>query len=187
MYLVRLVNDLHTLSVADIQGMPCDFQPCDVVALLGKVVLRWQADASKRGLSLTLQGEPDMAALPVVWDAGRIEQVLNNLLANSLRYTDAPGTIDVRWQASPTTVTIAVSDSPPGVAASALQAIFEPLVRLDPARQRGQDQGSGLGLSIALAIMKAHGGSLSAKPSHLGGIALLATLPRHATGGGGIT
>ena len=111
------------------------------------------------------------------WDFGRIEQLASNLLANSLRYTDAPGTVVVDWRCDGREVVITVDDSAPGVSPADLKELFEPLFRGDRARQRGDQHGSGLGLSIARSIARAHQGSMTASASKLGGLQLTVCLP----------
>ncbi len=175
--LTRLVDDLHTLSVADVDGLRCDFTPGDAHAGLWRVAQRFEAQAQLRGL--TLQHPPRSAeAINVNWDFGRIEQLLANLLTNSLRYTDAPGSIAIDWRSDGRIVTLTVDDSTPGVSAADLCELFEPLFRGDKARQRGDGQhGSGLGLAIARSIVHAHKGTISASPSQRGGLQMCVRLP----------
>ncbi len=175
--LTRLVNDLHTLSVADVDGLRCDFTPGDAHANLWRVAQRFEAQAQQRGLTLLLQVEA-AALIEVNWDFGRIEQLLANLLTNSLRYTDAPGSIAVNWHCDGRIVTLTVDDSAPGVSPADMRELFEPLFRGDKARQRGDGQhGSGLGLAIARSIAHAHNGTITASASQRGGLQMCARLP----------
>lgn len=174
--LTRLVDDLHTLSVADMDGLRCDFTPGDAHAGLWRVAQRFEAQALQRGLTLLLPPR-EAAAIAVCWDFGRIEQLLTNLLANSLRYIDAPGTVAVDWRCDGRILTLTVDDSAPGVSPADLRELFEPLFRGDRARQRGDGHGSGLGLSIARSIAQAHHGTISASASQRGGLQLCVRLP----------
>ena len=172
----RLVDDLHTLSVADMGGMHC--QPTEGGAhpwLWGRAH-RFTSQAQHKGLQLQL---PPQQALPITvyWDFGRIEQLLTNLLTNSLRYTDAPGTVAVDWQCDGRLFTLTVDDTPPGVSPADLRELFEPLFRGDRAPPRSVGHGSGLGLSLARAIVLAHQGTVTAGTSALGGLQLCARLP----------
>jgi two-component system sensor histidine kinase BaeS len=115
----------------------------------------------------------------VRWDAKRIEQLVSNLLENSLRYTDAPGEIHIRLAAHDKHVYIDIEDSAPGVTVEELPKLFEPLYRVDMARSRDSG-GSGLGLAICKAIVQAHRGSVEAKPSALGGLQIHIELPLSA-------
>ena len=174
--LVRLVNDLHTLSVADLGTLPCSFADVNAGRLLAGVVARHVPRLQTAGLSVDMH---DGANPRACWDAGRIEQLVSNLLTNSQRYTQAPGQVLVRWDRVGESLRLVVEDSPPGVPEAALEQLFEPLFRVDPARQRLSDgqAGSGLGLAICRAIVQAHGGEITAQPSLLGGLAVTVTLP----------
>ncbi|OYU46055.1 MAG: hypothetical protein CFE44_04230 [Burkholderiales bacterium PBB4] len=174
----RLVDDLHTLSVADMGGLRCTLTPGDAHARLWHMAQSSVAPAAQREISLTMPPE-QAAALPVAWDFGRIEQLLGNLLTNSLRYTDAPGTLDLQWHSDGQWVTLTLEDSKPGVTDADLQELFEPLFRADRARQRGQDSGSGLGLSIVRSIAQAHGGTVQASHAAAGGLRMTVRLPTH--------
>lgn len=170
-----IVDDLHLLAMSDLQALPCHRAPCDAAHIVRRVAQRYAARAAERGLAL--QG--DAAAgltLPVHWDEGRIEQLLVNLLENSLRYTDAPGRISLGLHAQGRQVSLIVDDSAPGVAAADLPHLFDPLFRADAARSRERG-GSGLGLAICAALARAHGGRVRAGASALGGLCVTVDLP----------
>ncbi len=172
----RLVDDLHTVSVADMGALRCTLTEGDAHAWLWRVAQSFTEPAAKRGLDLSLPVR-DGTPLPVQWDFGRIEQLLANLITNSLRYTDAPGRIAMHWRSEGTTVVLTVEDSKPGVNNEDLKALFEPLFRADRARQRSAHGGSGLGLAIVRSIAQAHGGSVHASHADLGGLRVTVRLP----------
>ena len=180
----RLINDLHTLSVADIKGLPCEFTDGDAHTALLRVTKRFEVAARQRGLQLTMPLE-DQPAIPAHWDFGRIDQLLSNLLTNSLRFTDVPGVVEVDWRVERATgmLTLTVEDSAPGVKPADLQQLFEPLFRADRARQRGGEHGSGLGLAIVRKIVTAHHGTVAASLSARGGLLLRVHLPLHVVSG----
>ncbi len=128
-------------------------------------------------LGLSMQIDADQQSVNATWDFGRIGQLLSNLLENSLRYTQAPGQIRVHWRADSTALTLTVEDSAPGVAPALMPKLFEPLFRVDAARTRTGQHGSGLGLSIVQAIVRAHRGSVAASNSPQGGVAITVQLP----------
>ena len=170
-----LVDDLHLLAMADLRALPCYFEDLDAVALLESIVQRFALRASQQGLTLQLQSKPE-APVQVRWDAKRIEQLLGNLLDNSLRYTDAPGQVFVQIQGDGDQVSIIVEDTVPSLPPIDLLRIFEPLYRADPARGR-EAGGSGLGLAICQKIAHAHHGVILAKASPKGGVQFLIELP----------
>lgn len=176
--LAALVDDLHLLAMSDLQALPCHFADADAVRIVQGVTRRFATRAAALGLALSCDTAA-LAALPVRWDSARIEQLLGNLLENSLRYTDAPGRVVVALGRAADRVTIDIDDSAPGVLAADLPRLFEPLYRADAARSR-QRGGSGLGLAIGDAIVRAHGGRIHAQASSLGGLRVRIELPAEA-------
>ena len=175
----RLVDDLHTVSVADMGGLRCHLTGGDAHAWLWRLAQSFVVEAARRGLTLTLPPQ-NAATLPVQWDFGRIDQLMGNLMTNSLRYTDAPGAIAVNWQTQGSFILVTVEDSKPGVNAEDLKELFEPLFRADRARQRGPTAdggGSGLGLAIVRSIAVAHGGTVQAHHAQAGGLRMTVRLP----------
>ena len=175
----RLVNDLHTLALADMGELKCVLRDGDADEALLRCCRRFEVQAQRKGLRL--EWPAPGPSIPVHWDFGRIDQMLGNLLENSLRYTHAPGLVKVSWQSSPLGFRLSVEDSPPGVAAEHLPRLFEALYRTDSARQRQGSVGSGLGLAIARAIAVAHRGRIEARPSPLGGLSMTVDLPLDAS------
>ena len=161
--------------MADLRALPCYFEDMEAVAFVEGLVQRFSLRASQQGLTLQLAHKPQ-APIGVRWDAKRMEQLLGNVLDNSLRYTDAPGQVVVTIQSDETHVTLSVEDTAPGLSLNDLSRIFEPLYRADPSRGR-EVGGSGLGLAICQQIAKAHHGAIRAEASSLGGVKFLMTLP----------
>jgi two-component system sensor histidine kinase BaeS len=186
LHLGRLVGDLHTLSMADVGQLHCEFQTQDVHSELARIIKRYAEIAESHGLSLQqgLQGN----SLIATWDMRRITQVLTNLLANSVRYTDSPGRIQIDWQAKRGLFRLTIEDSAPSVPKHMLEQLFEPLYRADMARTRRPNAvgtsdtgGSGLGLAIVRAIVQTHRGSVRASLSSLGGLKITLILPLDPT------
>lgn len=176
----RLAEDFHQLALSDLRALPCTFASVSPAALLGAAVARSAPRAQAAGLTLVSEaaGSPPMAH----WDPQRIDQLLSNLLENSLRYTDAPGRVTVHLAAGkPGDVTLRIEDSAPGVPEADHARLFEPLYRADASRSRRLG-GSGLGLAICRAIVRSHGGQIEAGSSPLGGLRVVVTLPLHAEG-----
>lgn len=180
LHMGALVDDLHLLAMSDLQALPCRFNEFDALPFVQRLAQRFDSRAALAGLTLrsTLGSQ---AGQTVVWDSSRIEQLLGNLLENSLRYTDAPGCVVLAMKRTSDRVWIDVDDSAPGVPASDLPRLFEPLYRADAARSRHRG-GSGLGLAICEAIVRSHGGRIQAGPSALGGLSVRIELPAVAIG-----
>jgi two-component system sensor histidine kinase BaeS len=170
-----LVDDLHLLAMADLHSLPCRLIDCDAADIVRDAARRFESRALAAGLQLSVGAMP--SGLVVTWDPSRITQLLGNLLENCLRYTDSPGSVEVALSVDGDSVRLSVADSAPGAPASDIARLFEPLYRADEARGR-HNGGSGLGLAICEAIAQAHGGSMSAQPSRLGGLLVTVMLPR---------
>ncbi|MBY0238210.1 MAG: HAMP domain-containing protein [Burkholderiaceae bacterium] len=176
--LAKLVDDLHQLALADTGDLHFEMRALDLPPVLQPLAERYQARAAAAGLALRW----DLSPLPVMvqGDARRLEQVVVNLLENSLRYTDRGGVIvlalRVRHDGHHAQAEITLDDSAPGVPAGAHARLFERLYRVDQARTRERG-GSGLGLAICKALVEAHGGAIVALPSQHGGIRVRITLP----------
>lgn len=172
--LSRLVEDFHLLATSELRALPCEFEAVAPAALVRAAADRVVPRA--RALGLVVEA-PLPQVLPAArWDAVRVSQLLANLLENSLRYTEAPGLLQVTARSLGSSIEIRLDDTPPGVPEGDLERLFDPLYRADPSRSRAFG-GSGLGLAIARAIALAHGGRLCAEPSSLGGLAVVLTLP----------
>jgi signal transduction histidine kinase len=118
------------------------------------------------------------AALVVVADPTRVSQILSNLIDNARRYTLAGGAITIDLRSVEEVAEVTVTDTGPGIPDDERDRIFERLVRLDAGRDRDHG-GAGLGLPIARALARAHGGELACL-QHEGGAQFRLTLPRKA-------
>lgn len=179
--LTRLADDFALLARGDLRALPVHLQPTDPSAQLAHARDRWAPRLQAAGLANEWQWTDLPDRVPA--DATRLQQVLDNLLGNALAYTQAPGRVVLRAQRSGAKGwCVTVDDTPPGVAdAEERERLFEPLYRRDASRTRAasaDDGGSGLGLSIARALVHAQGGRLHAEASPLGGLRLVMELPR---------
>ena len=93
-----------------------------------------------------------------------------------MRYTDAPGQTQIRMETVDGCARIVIKDSSPGVPDASLLHLFERFYRVDGSRNRATG-GSGLGLTISQGIVTAHGGTMSAQHSDLGGLQIVIQLP----------
>jgi two-component system sensor histidine kinase BaeS len=173
--LARLVEDLHTLSMSDLGALRYHKEPIDVAETIGDVIEAQRHTIEGRGLALEMK--LDEGTL-VMADETRLAQVFANLLQNSLRYTDAPGTIAIGLRSAANRVMIDWEDSAPGVPEGDLKRLTDRLYRVESSRNRASG-GSGLGLAIAAAIVEGHRGTLTALPSALGGLKIEIALPAY--------
>jgi signal transduction histidine kinase len=105
----------------------------------------------------------------VVADGLRLQQVLANLLDNALRHTPKGGRVDVAVSLAGSSVRFTVSDDGEGIPRDQLGWVFERFHRVDPSRVSSDGGGSGLGLTIARAIVTDHGGTITATAPGLTG------------------
>ena len=109
-------------------------------------------------------------------DADRLKQIFSNILENTLRYADKPGTLRISARCTEQTLKVCFEDSGPGVPPETLERLFDRLYRVDSSRSRDSG-GSGLGLAICKQIVEAHGGRIVAENSALGGLSIKITVP----------
>ncbi len=158
----RLVNDLRLLSQAETGALKLERQETDIVDLIRRVVEKIKVQAQQNGINLEIESPEN---LPRIWiDADRINQVLNNLIGNALRYTPQNGKIIVsagKSSGSAGTIQISVTDTGPGIDPEALPFVFDRFYRADQSRARNSG-GSGLGLAIVKQLVETHGGKVEA-------------------------
>ncbi len=172
--LVRLVEDLRVLALADAGQLRLDVASLDLAAFLQQAVEAHQIQAQQRGVALAL--DVPAALPPVLADRDRLAQVVGNLLSNALRYVPKGGHISVRAASQEGEVAVAVADDGPGMPPEDLSHLFERFWRADPARRRTTG-GSGLGLTIARSLVQAHGGRIWAESVEGHGSTFTFTLP----------
>jgi two-component system sensor histidine kinase BaeS len=173
----HLVDDLHTLALAETGRLLLQQEAVALGVLVDEVVGRHEAQARQRNVGLRASIAP---GLPKAWvDPTRVRQVLDNLLANAIRHTPAGGEVlvEVSTVVGPGSgggpmVRCRVTDAGPGFREDQLGQVFERF------KQAGDSGGSGLGLSIARDLVRAHGGTIDASNDPTtGGAAVSFTLP----------
>ena len=158
----RLVSDLQELSRAESRQLALKLQAVDPAQIAEIALARLQQPLADKGLEVVTQIPAGLP--PVRADPDRAAQVLTNLLTNALRYTPAPGKITLSLGRTPAgnDVLFQVADSGIGLAAEQLPHLFERFYRVDKSRSRAAG-GSGIGLTIAKAIVEAMGGRIWAE------------------------
>lgn len=161
--LARLVEDLRTLSLAESGQLPLEQMPVDVRELLEDVVTSFSGQAEAGGISLGVEFDGEGVGLMVTGDAGRLDQVISNLVVNAIRHTSEGGSISLKADALSDAVRITVRDTGEGIAPEDLPFIFDRFWRGDRSRSHAGGVGGGLGLAIARQLVNAHGGEISAE------------------------
>ncbi|MCC6318478.1 MAG: PAS domain S-box protein [Gemmatimonadaceae bacterium] len=154
-FMNRLIQDLLDVSTIESGHLRIDRDDADLVDVARRALAMVAEPAAERGISLEFRSN---GALPAHIDAIRIEQVIANLLANAVKFTDREGRITIEVREAPAGLHVEVSDTGIGIPAEALPHIFD---RFWHARRSGRTAGTGLGLAIARGIVEAHGGAIS--------------------------
>jgi two-component system sensor histidine kinase BaeS len=175
MRLNRLVDDLFQLSMSDIGALTYRKEKVDGGASLNQAADLFRTEFARKNISLTAQ-VPSRGELYLFADPERLQQLFDNLLSNSLKYTDADGELRISCRAVGSGAEILFQDSSPGVPTTDIDRMFERLFRVEDSRSRISG-GAGLGLAICRNIVEAHGGDITAEPSPLGGVSVRINLP----------
>jgi len=171
--LTKLVDDLYQLSLSDAGALAYRKEETDVVHLIQLAEAGFRDRFHAKQLKLVSQ-LPDKAQ--VFGDPQRLSQLFNNLLENSLRYTDSGGQLEIIATRRNKSLQVYFQDSAPGINEEQLLQIFERFYRAEGSRNRASG-GSGLGLAICQNIVEAHNGKISAQHSPTGGVSIVLELP----------
>jgi two-component system phosphate regulon sensor histidine kinase PhoR len=175
--LSRLVEDLLELSRLESGKVTLQPEPLDVGALATKLCRELEPRLRERRVSVRIHAEGAPLAFA---DARAVEQILQNLLDNALKYSDPERAIEVRVAADEDFVRVDVADQGIGIPEADRARIFERFYRVDRARTRDQG-GTGLGLSIVKHLVQASGGDVWVESSPGAGSTFAFTLPSNFT------
>lgn len=164
----RLLEDLRTLSMAEVGALRLHPESTDVAALVAEALTALAPRATAAGVALRRHVAP---LPPVDLDPVRVREVLDNLLVNALRHTERGGTIWVEVGREGQMVTFTVADTGSGIPAADLPHIF------DRFWKSADSGGSGLGLAIAKGLIEAHGGRIRAESQPEWGTTIRFSLP----------
>jgi two-component system sensor histidine kinase BaeS len=171
----KLVSDLYDLSLADVGALAYRKIDIDLAEPLRDTASAFAERFASCGIQLDLRLPTQ--PLMVFADERRLQQLFNNLLENSCRYTDAGGRLRIQARVEGGHVLIDLQDSAPGVADEHLARVFDRFFRVEGSRNRASG-GAGLGLAICSRIVEAHDGSIAGRASPLGGLWIAISLPR---------
>ena len=169
----QLLNDLLSLARADEDQQSIEREPVRLDLLALDVAATMESLATERGIDLQVQ---KMEPAIILGDTMRLIQVLMGLVDNALTYTNAGGKVTLSVEAHTSEVCLVARDTGIGIAAPDIPHIFERFYRADAARSQVM-RGSGLGLSIADWVVRAHGGSIGVESQVGRGTAFTVTLP----------
>jgi len=165
----RLIDDLHTLALADAGRLVLHYETVSPAALVDDAVASLAALAGRRGVRIV--GDVEAGVPEIEADPTRIRQVLANLLSNAVRHSPEGGEVRVSVEPAGERVQVSVTDAGPGIPPERLAHLF------DPTSPSADARGSGLGLSIARNLVEAHGGSIRAANGSTGGATVTFEVP----------
>lgn len=173
--LERLIDNLYQLSLSDLGAITYRKEVLPIADVLDEAIRAFEASYNQAGI--TLKASLNLTPQALVYaDPKRLMQLFNNLLNNTLNYTDPGGQLIINAFNDSHRITVTLDDSEPGVSSDELEKLFDRLYRVEPSRNRSLG-GSGLGLSICKNIIDAHNGHIHADRSALGGLRITVVLP----------
>lgn len=155
-FMAHLVDDLLSVSVIESGQLRLDLQPVDLPTLLQRNVARNRLLAASKQIEITLETE----SLPLlVLDAAKIEQVLDNLIGNAVKYSSVGVQVHVCLRSEGAEVVLSVQDHGPGIAPDEINKLFKPFGRAR-SQSTGGERSTGLGLVIVKRIVEGHHGRI---------------------------
>ncbi len=169
--LERLTDDLATLSSADAVGLVLRLKPVDLAALTRQAVEAVRTRFTDAELSVDVRADE---VVEVAGDGTRLTQIVTNLLTNAARFTPPGGRVTVTIARSGTDAVLTVTDTGPGIAEDELPHVFDRFWRGRAARGRS---GTGIGLAVVAALVRAHHGTVTAGSAAGGGACFTVRIP----------
>jgi PAS domain S-box-containing protein len=173
--LLELINNILDLSRFEADAMELNLAPCDVGGLVDEVLRILRGLARRKDIEL--KADVDPRPLELTADPIKLKQVLYNLLANSIKFTDPGGRVEVQARQDRQFVRIRVSDTGIGIAPEDLVTVFEEFRQVDPSLRR-EHEGSGLGLALVRRLVELHGGEIAVESQPGKGTTFTVTLLR---------
>jgi signal transduction histidine kinase len=168
----RMVGDLLDTSRIEAGQLELQLKECDAGLLAREVFELFQTASSRHRFELRV---PE-SAVPLRCDAFRIEQVLNNIVSNAIKYSPGGGTVRIGVTTDATAAIFDISDEGLGIKPEDIPSIFQPFRRVGNADHK--IPGIGLGLSVARHIVEAHGGHIDVKSRAGAGTVFFVRVPR---------
>jgi two-component system sensor histidine kinase BaeS len=166
----RLIEDLRILTLSEAGKLPLQTENADLMKVVDEVATSYRPTASKSSVELVVDAPAAVPEIEV--DLVRVRQALTNLVVNSIKAMPGGGRVTVEVAVTDERITISVIDTGSGIDPEQIDEVFDRFVKSD------DSPGSGLGLSIARGLVKAHGGDLEIVESSPEGTTVSMWLPR---------
>ncbi|WP_099159209.1 sensor histidine kinase [Virgibacillus ndiopensis] len=174
-YMNRLIEELALYSKLDVKKLPFHFDKVNIKAFVRDYLEEIEDELNEKGIQLAIDTGDTQAN--VLLDRDKIIRVMENIIYNSVKYTDKDTCIiNVSLVDKGNFIEMVLTDNGPGVSEENLSTIFTRFYQTDPSRKSG---GSGLGLAIAAQIVEAHGGTIWAESKPNKGLSIHFTLKKY--------
>ena len=178
-FMLRLIDDLLDVSAIESGQVRLDLQPIDLLTLVKRNLTLNQLLADRKRIALKWRAPDTLPSL--LADAGKLEQVLNNLISNAIKFSYPQSTVEVSVTVEGERVVLAVHDHGPGIPAAEFDRLFKPFSRTSVKSTAGEHS-TGLGLTITRRLALAHGGDLWVESAVGQGSTFFVALPIAANG-----
>ena len=156
-FMLRLLNDLLDISAIESGNLNLNLCRADLVQVVRKNVELNNVIAHKKNINIHLN---ETASMPeILFDMGKIEQVLNNLISNSVKFSPSGSNVNVYISKSDSDLTVAVADNGPGIPEAEREKLFKPFQKTS-VKSTGGETSTGLGLSIVHKLILGHKGKI---------------------------
>ena len=172
-FMTHLIEDLLDVATIEAGKLQLDLQPVDLVQLVQKNLARSRLVAARKNTTLELETAP---VHRVMLDAGKIEQVLDNLLTNAIKYSPPGSRVAISIRPAEEGILLAVHNPGPGIPADEMDHLFKPFQRTS-VKATGGEKSTGLGLVIVKRIVEGHGGRIWVESQPGAGTTFFVSLP----------
>lgn len=156
-FMQRLIDNLLDLAKIEAGKLDLSLERTDLTTLVARNLDLSRAFGDVRGIELVFQH--DRTPIVGLVDGDKVEQVLNNLLTNAIRFSPEGGRIEITLRRSDAEAVVAVKDDGPGIPAEERAKLFRPFQRTS-VQSVSKERGTGLGLAIVKRIVEGHGGRI---------------------------
>jgi two-component system, chemotaxis family, CheB/CheR fusion protein len=178
-HLVAIINEILTYTRSEAGKDEVHIQDTDVARITQDVAAMLETEAFAAGLQLRVHGADD--PVPARTDAGKVRQIVTNLVGNALKFT-RQGAVDIHIAEAENEIQVVVRDTGPGIPDEHLEAIFQPFFQVDSSNTRSVG-GTGLGLAVCRRLARALGGDVGVESEPGQGSTFTLRIPRAAPEG----
>lgn len=171
--LIEMINTMLEIAITDSGVAELAREPLDIREIVREAADLFKPLAEDKGIDIQLDIPPQAVIVP--GDRPRLQRAVANLLDNAIKYTPSGGTVTISLETDTTRAKVEIADTGMGIDKKNISRIFDRFYRCDESRST---PGSGLGLSLALAIIRAHGGNIIMKSAPGSGTSFAIVLPR---------